>query len=416
MQRNMPRNSPARWAARMRRGGAGGARRRGPAGTKLAFGIGLALLVAVPAAVLVSCGGPDEAEALLDDAVATYAEGVHASYGAALAAAQDMDRSIDAFLASPNEVSLKNARDAWLSARSVYGPTEVFRFYGGPIDDEETGPEGLINAWPLDEGYIDYVEGAPDSGIVNDPSISIDKATLVSMNEEGGEANVSTGWHAIEFLLWGQDDRADGAGRRPVSDYTTEAQAQRRGQYLAVTSDLLLDHLQELVDAWAPGRSNYRAGFEDLEPTEAMRLILTGIGEMSRGELAGERMSVAYLERSEEDEHSCFSDNTHNDIIANAVGVQMVLEGNYPGFSGVGVLDAVAAVDADLAERLRTEVTASVAATRAIPAPFDQHVQDGVADSAPGRSSVLAAIEALELQTDTIVDAATALGVSINVS
>ena len=183
-----------------------------------------------------------------------------------------------------------------------------------------------------------------------------------------------------------------------------------------MTSDLLLDHLQELVNEWAPGGNNYRSWFEDLDSAEAMTLVLTGIGEMSRGELAGERMSVAYLERSEEDEHSCFSDNTHNDIIANALGVQMVLEGTYPGYSGTGVLEAVAAVDEALAKRLRTEVNDSVALTRAIPAPFDQHVQDAVADSAPGRSAVLAAIEALESQTDTIVAAATALGVSINVS
>ena len=386
-------------------------------GRRLTVAAAAGLLVALPAAVLVSCGDDGtDAGAVLDEAVATYAQGVHASYSAALATAQDMDRSIDAFLASPSDESLKGARDAWLSARSVYGPSEVFRFYGGPIDDEETGKEGHINAWPLDEGYIDYVEGAPDSGIINDPGISIDKATLFDLNEAGGEANVSTGWHAIEFLLWGQDGRADGAGQRPASDYTTAANADRRGQYLAVTSDLLLDHLQELVNEWAPGGNNYRSWFEDLDSAEAMTLILTGIGEMSRGELAGERMSVAYLERSEEDEHSCFSDNTHNDIIANAIGVQMVLEGTYPGYSGVGVLEAVAAVDEALAERLRTEVNDSVALTRAIPAPFDQHVQDAVADSAPGRSAVLAAIEALESQTDTIVAAAVALGVSINVS
>lgn len=372
------------------------------------------LLVALSTSLVVSCSS--NSNATLDDAVTTYAEGVLVSYAAALSAASDMDRAIDTFLAASSEQGLKDARDAWLSARSVYGPTEVFRFYGGPIDDAETGTEGLINAWPLDEGYIDYVASAPESGIINDPTVSINKETLVSLNEAGGETNVSTGWHAIEFLLWGQDGRADGPGQRPASDYTTQTNADRRGQYLAVSSDLLLDHLQELVDAWAPGANNYRADFESLEATEAMGRILTGIGEMSRGELAGERMSVAYLERSEEDEHSCFSDNTHNDIIANAVGIEMVLNGNYPGVSGTGVLDAVAAVDPALAERLRTEVTASVNATRAIPAPFDQHLQNGVADDSPGRSSILTAIESLELQTDTIVSAATALGVSINVS
>ena len=50
----------------------------------------------------------------------------------------------------------------------VYSPTEVFRFYGGPIDDDN-GPEGLLNAWPLDEVFIDYVLGNPDAGIINDP-------------------------------------------------------------------------------------------------------------------------------------------------------------------------------------------------------------------------------------------------------
>ena len=79
------------------------------------------------------------------------------------------------------------------------------------------GPEGLINAWPLDEAYIDYVEGDPAAGVVNDPDTypTIDAELLTSLNEQGGEANISTGWHAIEFLLWGQDLSTDGPGDAP---------------------------------------------------------------------------------------------------------------------------------------------------------------------------------------------------------
>ena len=330
-----------------------------------------------------------------------------------------MDAAIDAFIDAPSAKSLRAARQSWLVARDDYGPTEAFRFYGGPIDDEETGTEGLINAWPLDEAYIDYVEGAPNSGIVNDPGSfpSINADLLVSLNEEGGEANVSTGWHAIEFLLWGQDLSLDGPGNRPYTDYTTAANADRRAAYLATASDLLVTHLRELVDAWAPGGGNYRAEFESAGSNEALRRIITGIGELSRGELAGERMNVAYAERSQEDEHSCFSDNTVSDIIGNARGIDMVLTGSYPGgVSGLGVLDLVRVVDADLANRLSSEVTVSMGAVRAIPSPFDQHLVDGVSDDDPGRRSVLTGIESLEAQTDTIVDAAEALGVTINVS
>jgi putative iron-regulated protein len=368
-----------------------------------------------------ACGGDDSGseDASLEDAIVTYANGVHSSYQASLTSAQAMDAAIDAFVSGPTAETLQAAKDAWLTARDDYGPTEAFRFYGGPIDNETDGPEGLINAWPMDEAYVDYVEGDPDAGIVNDAAgyPTIDAAVLTELNEQDGETNISTGWHAIEFLLWGQDLSDTGPGERPVEDYTTNPNADRRGAYLTTTSDLLLEHLQGLVDAWAPDADNYREEFLALDEAEAGRMIITGIGELSRGELAGERMNVAYSERSQEDEHSCFSDNTTNDIVANAVGIQNVLTATYPGgVTGPSLLDVFAAEDEDLAERLRTEVEASVAAARSIPAPFDQHLAEGVADTEPGRQAILTTMNDLGTQTDTIVEAAKAIGIEISVS
>ena len=348
-----------------------------------------------------------------------YADGAHTLYLNSLVSARAMDGAIDVFLAEPTPATLEAAKRAWLRARDDYGPTEAFRFYGGPIDNEDDGPEGLINAWPMDESYIDYVDGDPTAGIINMPDEypTIDASLIVSLNEEGGEENVSTGWHAIEFLLWGQDLNDKGPGARPVEDYTTNDNANRRSAYLATASDVLVGHLQDLVDAWAPGQpDNYRAEFMALDTDAALTNIITGIGELSRGELAGERMTVAYEERSQEDEHSCFSDNTTADIIGNAVGIQIVLTGNYGAVSGPGILDLVAAKDAALAAQLETQVFASVNLARQIPAPFDQHLTGDTPDSAPGRSLVLQTIEALEQQTDTIVAAATAVGITINVS
>jgi putative iron-regulated protein len=360
---------------------------------------------------------PPASKEALSDAVKVYAEGVHASYAASLASATTMDKAIDAFLAAPTQASLDAARKAWVDARVDYGPTEAFRFYGGPIDDGATGKETFINAWPLDEAYIDYVVGDPQAGIVNHPDEypTIDESVLLSANEEGGEANISTGWHAIEFLLWGQDLDPNGPGNRPVEDYTSNPNADRRSTYLSVTSDLLLKHLGELVDAWAPGPDTYRTSFEQRDPSEAIAMLITGVGALGRGELAGQRMNVAYSERSQEDEHSCFSDNTTADLLGNGKGIQNVLEGTYPGVSGTSILDLVRAHDPALADRLKTEVDASVAALAAIPAPFDSHVVEGVPDSDPGRASVLTAIESLEKQTDTLVDAAAAIPVTINV-
>lgn len=380
--------------------------------------LSLSILASVAVIAAVSCTTSSDA-ATKREVIDNYAAGVHALYSQSAASARQMDVAIDAFIADPNASTLESAKRAWLRARDDYGPTEAFRFYGGPIDNADDGPEGLINAWPLDEAYIDYVEGSANAGIINMEAEypTIDAELLVSLNEEGGEENVSTGWHAIEFLLWGQDLNDVGPGSRPVSDYTTSPSAGRRATYLATASNVLVGHLQGLVDAWAPGNpSNYRASFVAADEDVALNRIITGIGELSRGELAGERMTVAYQERSQEDEHSCFSDNTVADIIGNAAGIRMVLYGDYGSVSGPGVLDLVEAEDADLATQLRDEVSESLALASRIPAPFDQHLTSTAPDSGAGRSSILRTIEALETQTDTIVSAASAIGITISVS
>lgn len=383
--------------------------------------LGAALLAAT--AGLAACSDDDEPPGASDELIASviehYADGVHASYQRSLDSATIMQGAIETFVEEPTAATLEAAKRAWLNARDDYGPTEAYRFYGGPIDNDDDGPEGQLNAWPMDEGYVDYVEGAPNSGIINMvaeyPQITTE--LLIELNEAGGETNVSTGWHAIEFLLWGQDLNLLGPGSRPVEDYTVNANADRRGTYLLVVTQLLIDDLQRMVDAWSPSASgNYRASFLALDSNKALENIITGIGELSRGELAGERMTVAYEARSQEDEHSCFSDNTVKDIIGNARGIQMVWLGDYGDVRGPGLADLVAAEDPLLAERLTDQIAESVANATLIPAPFDAHLLGDLPNSDPGRRAVLATIEALEEQTDTIVSAGQAIGVTVSVS
>ena len=373
----------------------------------------LGVVIAALAIVGTACSSSGDVGA---EAVESYAALVHEAYSVSLESAVAMDAAVDAFIASPCDDTLDTAKQAWLDARDDYGVTEVFRFYGGPIDNEEDGPEGLINAWPLDEVYIDYVDGVPDGGIVNDPTTYpvIDASVITELNEQGGEANISTGWHAIEFLLWGQDLDENGPGDRPVADYTDAANADRRATYLAVASDLLLEHLQSLVDAWAPDSDNYRAEFVALETDAALELIITGMGELTLGELAGERMTVAYEARSQEDEHSCFSDNTIADYVANIEGIEAVATGDYGSVSGPGILDVIAAEDQDAADALEQAIADSKAAAAAIPAPLDQWLRPGVSDSEPGRVAILTTIEALETQSEAITIGADRIGIAIS--
>ena len=267
----------------------------------------LALVSTLCTAGWAGCGDSDGIPANAGAAVQTYARIVRASYEDSLTRARDLDTALQAFTAGPSATTLGSARTAWLAAREPYLQTEVYRFYDGPIDNPTDGPEGLINAWPLDEAYIDYVEGDTSAGIINDTSVTIDAATLESLNEQGGEENIATGYHAIEFLLWGQDRRNDGPGDRPHTDYLTDGSGTasnqaRRGQYLSAVSSLLLEDLEQLEDAWAPSTpSNYRASFESAEPKEALRRILTGLivlsGFETGGELAADRASTRATRR-----------------------------------------------------------------------------------------------------------------------
>ena len=348
--------------------------------------------------------------------VAHYAVLVHASYSDALAAARDLQEAVRAFVAAPDTPRLDAARKAWLAAREWYGQTEAFRFSGGPIDDDK-GPEGRINAWPMDESFVDGIAGKPDSGLIGNRKFAITKRSLSAQNERGGEENVATGWHAIEFLLWGQDTNPNGPGNRSADDFVDgkASNADRRRQYLAVVTDLLADDLTAVTQAWAPGgKGHYRARFER-GGSESIRRIFVGLGSLSRGELAGERLEVALASQDQEDEHSCFSDNTHRDIVANALGIENVWLGRFKRrdgtlLEGPSLRDLVAAKDAALATRTTAQVAASVAAARAIEPPFDREIV-GTKD-APGRLRLQKVIDSLVQQSKDLVEAANAVGIT----
>ena len=293
-----------------------------------------------------------------------------------------------------------------MAARIPYGQTEVYPFYGGPIDDED-GPEGLINAWPIDENFIDYVEADANAGLINDaveyPEIT--KQVLMDLNEAISEESIFTGYHAVEFLLWGQDLYADSPGLRPYTDYVDGGTAEnqdRRREYLAVVTDPLVDHLGEVKAEWESTGSNYRASFLAETKETIINRIFTALGELSKGELSGERMFVAVDSGDQENEHSCFADNTHVDIQQNFQGLVNVFNGTYTRTDGSVVSgESYAALAAEInpskATAVTTAITSAQSAISAIPTPFDQAILNS-------QDKVLAAVSELETLSDAFTD------------
>lgn len=353
--------------------------------------------------------------------IAHYADILAAEYTDAVTLARALQTRVDALVAQPSDEALAAARTAWIQCRTPYSQSEVGRFYDGPID----GVEGYINAWPIDENYLDYTVDMPEVGIINQvkafPQITRD--VLLGANEREGEKTVSTGFHAIEFLLWGQDLYADSPGRRPYTDYVAGPtgpgrSAARRGLYLRLLAGLLVDQLQTVAAAWAPDNPhNYRARLVSMPPDAALTAILTGLGNLGSAELYGERLLVPYTTRSQENEESCFSDTTHLDLRNNELGFENICLGHYQRddgtvLEGPGLLALVAAVDGRAAKTLQQRVTTAVAAVAAIPPPFDQAMLGS--DKAPGRVAIKKALDALQAQTAALIRAGDKLGLHFN--
>ena len=354
----------------------------------------------------------------LKQVVLNYANIVHASYVDSLNLAKNMQEKINNFLEAPSQKGLDEAKQSWVDSRFPYLQTEVYRFYGGPIDDED-GPEGLLNAWPMDESYVDYVKGSLKSGIINNPADypEITQELLLSLNEKEGEENISCGYHAIEFLLWGQDFNTDGPGNRPFTDYTTAANADRRKEFLKVTINLLIENLQSLVDEWAPEKKNYRYSFVNSKPKESFQKILLGMTLLAGFELAGERILVAYESKAQEDEHSCFSDTTHNDSIYDIVGIKNVWTGKYTRadgsiIEGPGIRSFALSIDTDLTEKIDNSLKLALKTSMEIPRPFDQAI---LAEKGSDTSnSIISLVEELENTADSFVIVAERAGVEIS--
>ena len=378
------------------------------------------------------------------DVLSHYADLAHAVYEDSLIAARDLQGAVNRFIADPTEANMSAARTAWRLARVPYQQSEVYRFGNAVVDDWE----GKVNAWPLDEGLIDYVaasygaESEENPGyranIVASPSFTfsgemIDAGNITkelladTLHELGGvEANVATGYHAVEFLLWGQDlnGTGPGAGARPASDFDPAncswGNCERRAAYLQTATDLLIDDLEWMTAQWAPG-GEAREGLVGGDVTQGLATILTGMGSLSYGALAGARTQLGLLLHDPEEEHDCFSDNTHASHYYDALGIRNIYLGKYERIDGsmvqgpsVSDLVAAASADADAALRARLDATMATMGEIVMAADageaYDWQIGEG---NAAGNARVQAAIDALTAQTSAIEGAVAALNLAL---
>jgi len=393
--------------------------------------------------------------------ITAYANIAHANYNDALKDAKALQSAIAVFVKNPTKLTMANAKAAWLVSRESYGQTEIFRLSNGPIDAEDGwvadkygALEGQLNAWPLDENMIDYTinaKGAKTKGNIIDTkgsfnpggeestSVNVSKITvdaLSSLNENGGDANVASGYHAIEFILWGQDQDysnfvkdsvtkgAMTAGQRPLSDFTTNKNADRRKAYLQAASQKIVSDLTVISGAWEKGdNTNYRAALlgtnedakKNISLEDAQKDIFAGMGVFIKSELANERIAVAVLTPSEEDEHSCFSDNTHRDIETNYQGFKNILMGTYKGMDyGQAPIDAMTEEGKNEILVLMAKIEVKIDSINAV-AKTSRHFDYQIRPNDPQAKVIVKLKNELRKLGDKMVNVASANGINLSI-
>ena len=400
------------------------------------------------AALLAAAGLASPAGAAVSTAavLTTYGDVAAAMYDDALTTGKRLQAAVDAFLADPSEATQTAAKQAWLAARVPYQQTEGFRFGNAIVDDWE----GKVNAWPLDEGLIDYVAESYGESSDENPLYRLNviankqlqvgpekvDASVINRDLLRGlqealdvEKNVAIGYHAIEFLLWGQDLHGTGAGKgeRSWSDFSldrcTNGNCDRRRDYLRVTTDLLVDDLAEMAENWQAGGAA-RKELEAKGEAGGLATILTGLGSLSYGELAGERMKLGLLLHDPEEEHDCFSDNTHNSHYYDQVGMVAIWNGSYTRIDGSkvegpGIADLAAERTGDAKAKVDALLADTTAKLKAIKdsadggaMAYDQMLAEG---NEKGAAMVQAAVDALVAQTRGIEAVVGGIGVEIKV-
>ena len=233
-----------------------------------------------------------------------YAEQIRVDFSQVSIEIEKLQSAIGEFLAQTNIENLDRARQSWLIAHSAYELTTLHRYFAASILDEQNSIALLqlqyqINHWPIVPGYLDYVDGYPDSGIVHDINVSLDSIGLGDQHGAFDISEVTLGFHVLEFLLWGSRDTQ--SELRSVDDFIEidaldasqiesgysleQLSNNRRRQLLAIIADILLGDFRALGSLWSDQLERAEQSIDRTSQTELITTLADSMSAMLTEEL-----------------------------------------------------------------------------------------------------------------------------------
>ncbi len=269
---------------------------------------------------------------------------IDSDYSAVAEALVMLQTEIDSFLAAPDESSLDSVRRSWLAANSQYELTSAHRYFADAIFTDDFALQFFqvqyeVNHWPILPGYLDYVDGYPNSGIVNDMTVSLEPINLRQQHGAFDINEVSLGFHAIEFLLWGEN--LEGNNPRPYTDFLAQTELtpvqlsdgmevsqlsnNRRRLYLQTSTQILREDLQNLMSLWAEGSSIFRTELATRSGTALLLNVLDGLTGLLTEELLVRSLYPMLNGDFEDSLPSRFSRSSQNAVSSHLTSLETLL-------------------------------------------------------------------------------------------
>ncbi|MCG8414936.1 MAG: hypothetical protein MI746_12020 [Pseudomonadales bacterium] len=310
----------------------------------------------------------EETSAILVSLLENYFFQIDSDYSAVAESLATLQSDIESFLSSPSESTLVSARTSWIAANSQYELTSAHRYFADAVLPEDLSLEFFqvqyqINHWPILPGYLDYVDGYPNSGIVNDMTVSLDSANLRQQHGAFDINETSIGFHVIEFLLWGEN--LGGDDPRPYTDFLpqTELSAQQRSDgmevsqlsnnrrrlYLQTSAQVLRDDFQTFMSLWAEGSSALRTELAAESGTGLLLNVLDGLTGLLTEELLVRSLYPMLNGDFNESLPSAFSKSSQNAVSSHLTSLETLLL-DIKGDDGTNLDILLSDLSADYAE------------------------------------------------------------------
>lgn len=256
---------------------------------------------------------------------------------------ENFQLSVHSLIDETSNENLSSTKQAWLDAHSTYELTTLHRYFATQLLEEQYGLALLdlqyqINHWPIVPGYIDYVDGYPDSGLVYDINVGLNRTSLRAQNGSFDVSEVALGFHVIEFLLWGNSTDSI---TRPAADYRAidklspeelergytleQLSSNRRRLLLTVVADTLVEDFAALQSLWLTQAPKIRQRIESTSGTELIVVLADSMSAMLTEELLLRSLYPMLNGDFIESSQSPFSRSTQNAVSSQLSGLERLL-------------------------------------------------------------------------------------------